>query len=66
MTVEFSKTITIELSPAQHAALLELQPDEAKLPQLARELVSQALRESMDSMPGRTTKPLQGRSHDSD
>lgn len=66
MTGEFSKTIIIEITPTQHAALLELQPDEAKLPQLARELVSQALRESMDSMPGRTTKPLQGRIHDSD
>ena len=58
MTVEFQKTITVELTPSQYALLLELQADETKLPQLARELISQALRDGMDSMPGRKTKPV--------
>ena len=65
MTVEFQKTITVELTPSQYALLLELQADETKLPQLARELISQALRDGMDSMPGRKTKPVQGGAHDS-
>lgn len=66
MTDAFSKTITLELTPAQFARLQELQPDEAKIPQLARELISQSLRANMDRLPGRTTKPQQGRCHDFD
>lgn len=52
------RKIELELTPDQYERLLALQPDAAKLPELARELVSRALREGMDHIPGRKTKPV--------
>lgn len=66
MTVKnTNKAIEIELNQSQLECLLQLQPDEALMPQLAREIISQALRASMGSMPGRKTKPVKGGGHDS-
>jgi hypothetical protein len=52
------KEITIELTPEQYDQLLRLQPDTNRLPALAQELITQALRNGMAQIPGRKTRPV--------
>lgn len=51
-----AKTIELEFTPEEMKRLKKLQPDESKLPALAQELTTKAVRNHMARMPGRVTR----------